>query len=232
MRIICPGCYQTSDNANPDLEGSLLCCNSCGTEWLARGYVANPYGRAGFQGRLEKPPTAEGGLLIDHGREGFDDRNRRATASTLATQVKSGWTRGRVTAAVLAALAAVMMAKVPIVAALPEANKVASVPAGNDLLRFDRVRGEHDTVNGADHLVIAGAVINPTRSKLALPSVRVALRDEQGREIRNWRIDLAKPSINAGETIHFRSAVAVTPQTASEVKLTMVPRLERVAGLH
>jgi hypothetical protein len=227
MRVSCPGCLQTSDNIDPDLEGCMFKCKCCGTEWVARRYVA----RNGFQGALDRPPSGTEGTLIDYSHRDFGPRASASGPGTIARPASAGWTRGRVAGVVLAAMAAVMMAKVPIVSALPEGGKIASVSASNELLRFDRVRGEHDTVDGANHLIVVGDVVNPTRIRLALPSVRVALRAADGTEVRNWRINLARSDIEPGETIHFRSAVVGPPRSATDVKLTMVPRLGRSAAL-
>ena len=73
-------------------------------------------------------------------------------------------------------------------------------------------------------------MFNPTRQTLALPSVQIDLRDDDGRTVHSWRIDLARVEINGGDKISFRSAVIAPPEDASEVNLTLAPRLGRPAN--
>ncbi len=226
MRVSCPGCYETAD-FDPGPNGCMLCCSLCGTEWLARRHIGNPYSRARPQPRLA-PPDDGHRQTIDHVGEGFDQPARADHAMPAVWAPRSPV--GRMTAAVLMIIAVVMVARVPIVAAFPESSEVGAPLVRNDLLQFRRLRSERSAASGIARLTVEGELFNPTRETLALPSVQIDLRANDGRTVHSWRIDLARAEIGAGDRISFRSAVIAPPENAREVNLTLAPRLGRPAA--
>ncbi len=226
MRVSCPGCYETAD-FDPGPDGCRLRCSLCGTAWFARRRVDNPYAHGRVLPTLG-PPADSHRQFIDHVGQGFDQAAH--CGPTMPAIRARRWPFGRLTAAVLMIIAAVMVARVPIVAAFPERLEVSAPLARNDLLQFRRVRSERSAAGGVHRLTVEGELFNPTRRTLALPSVQIDLRDDDGRTVHSWRIDLARVEINGGDKISFRSAVIAPPEDASEVNLTLAPRLGRPAN--
>lgn len=90
-------------------------------------------------------------------------------------------------------------------------------------LAFEDVRTSHSSEGGTPVLVVEGTIRNITRGPLALPRLKLAIRDKDGSEIYGWTTLPAKPSLEAGDTLAFRSRLA-SPPDGSDVAVRFARR--------
>jgi hypothetical protein len=122
-------------------------------------------------------------------------------------------------------VAAFVVLRAPIVAALPQAT---GLPTGVGLLEFQRVRSETVRLGTVNTLYIQGEVVNHSPQHVALPAVEITLRSPSGDAITSWQVELATDSLGAGRSIGFRSALTAPPEEATQVTLNLT---ERDSGL-
>lgn len=81
--------------------------------------------------------------------------------------------------------------------------------------------------DGSQHIIaVTGEIANLRSVAQTVPSVRIALRGADGREVYNWTAPPPKPRLAAGETIAFRTRLADPPSGARDV----VVRFAEVSG--
>ncbi len=85
-------------------------------------------------------------------------------------------------------------------------------------------------VPGADgnlELAIGGHLVNKTRRTLPMPNIALALLDDMGREIYQWRIPQgAASALPAGKRARFHTRIADVPPAAISLRLRILPRPE------
>ncbi len=218
MAFTCPHCREAIA-VIPGKRGRLTRCHRCGTQWMARPETENPYHRGEFRGRMEPAASGETGLIIEHSPAAPAPLPRKMPLKGL----------GQFAVGVALVIAAVLVVRGPIAGALA-GNTVETVKVDNDALIFERVRSARSDGSGRSGVVVEGRLVNPTEAELALPAIEVVLVDDHGAVMRRWRLDLARTRIDAGEAIGFRTGSALPAAKASDVRLTLVPRLARPAG--
>jgi hypothetical protein len=79
--------------------------------------------------------------------------------------------------------------------------------------------------------VVEGSVANVSPQMREVPALRFALRGADTQELYAWSIDPKSTTIEAGDTVRFRSRLAAPPDQASEVQVRFVERRSQHAGL-
>jgi hypothetical protein len=104
------------------------------------------------------------------------------------------------------------------------APATAAIYAGVGLpvnLRGLSIAGVHVTAvqqaEGPGELLITGELENLRDAKTPVPSLRLALRDENGRELYVWTVRAPKLSLYARERLPFRARLAAPPAGVRDV---------------
>ena len=66
-------------------------------------------------------------------------------------------------------------------------------------------------------LQVQGEVFNPTDSEVALPQLKVSLRDDAGKLLMDWSFDIDRATIRPGEVIPFKAEARNTPPAATRL---------------
>ena len=98
-------------------------------------------------------------------------------------------------------------------------------------LAFGRIETLREIDNGQPVLVVEGSITNVTQQLREVPALRFALRGQDTQELYAWSIDPKATTIEAGDTVRFRSRLAAPPDQASEVQVRFVERRSQHAGL-
>ena len=217
-------------------------CRQCGTTWLARVIDGDPYRRPrGPRLLTAAGPAATAGLagaadvsdaiVIEHVGPGFAAASPSATPRPRPAPrwrkpppkpVVSDRGALKLLAAAFAVVVAIMVLRVPLVAAVPQLTGGLSEDAAG--LEFQRVRSETVEVRGVSTLFVEAEIVNRTNREVALPAVRISLRSADGGEVRSWLVEPSAAGLGAGRSIGFRSALAAPPETATQVTLKLAQR--------
>ncbi len=224
MAILCPSCAARQAISEDAVgAGRMLHCDRCGTRWIARPYVENPFRRVAFAAETEDISDA---VVIEHTAPGEAHHpgsgRRRVTPPPFP--VDRRWLkRGAIALAVVAAFFAL---RVPLVAALPQKGAAAE----SEQLAFQRVHSETLVKNGVKTLVVEGELVNTSAADVAVPAIRVSLRSPAGAEVYSWLVEPAKAGLAPGASVGFRSAVSAPPD-ASQVTLKLAARQNQIIGM-
>jgi predicted Zn finger-like uncharacterized protein len=147
--------------------------------------------------------------------------------------------RGRLGAVALAAALAVAVSAValraPLVAAVPSLGGLFAA-AGLEVnlagLEFRAVTAERRIERGAPILEVEAEIANVAGGEMKVPAVRLVVRREGRQEVYSWLVEPARASLAAGETITFRSRLAMPPGGGQDVELRFAPRRLEMAELH
>lgn len=207
----------------------MLHCDTCGTTWLARSLIDDPYRRGGFP--RPSPAEVSDAIVLDEVRAGFATAapSRRPLPPPMPPRrpaVNRGWVKGL--GVVLAIVTAAMVLRAPIVAALPQVN---GLPPEVDKLAFQRVHSETVARNGVRTLVVEGEIVNRSGAAIAVPAIRISLRSPAGQEVYSWLVEPTADGIAPGRTIGFRSAVPSPPADATQVTLKLAQRTNLIVGM-
>src|SRR5258707_1208424 len=129
-------------------------------------------------------------------------------------------------AASLAILAAAVLYRQAIVAAVPDLAALyalGGVPVNLRGLEFHGVNASRDIENGRPVMIIQGQIANVSGRELNLPTVRLALRNA-GQEVFAWTVDPGRPRLQAGETLPFKARLASPPAGADDIVLRFADR--------
>jgi predicted Zn finger-like uncharacterized protein len=225
MVVRCPKCFAASPLTVRDIgaAGRMVCCETCGTHWLARNFEDDPYAADDMSEGAERR-AVEDAIIVEHVAPAFVRR-----ASAAARAASPGRWLPRVDprlikrlSLVLAAFLTVLALRAPIVAALP--NLPGGLPPETDSLQFDAVRSQTVELHGNSTLFVEGKIVNTSAADVALPAIRVTLRASNGAPVRSWLVEPSVAGLAPGRSIGFRSAVASPPQEATQVTLDLAGR--------
>jgi hypothetical protein len=195
-------------------EGRMARCEGCGTSWLARQLPEDGHARARA---LARPPLIIEGEAcrlrpriapVAPPRFGQGPRPSVETGKP-AAKPENGVDRrprgGRGLAAIIAVAFAVLAGLVaPILTALPG---LAGLFA-DDELAFANVKSTFLRAHGHDAIVVEGDLVNTTAHGVAIPAIRISLRDARSEEVYSWLVEPTASALDAGESLGFRSALA------------------------
>ena len=221
----CPHCATIVplEDAEIGADGRMVRCSACGTRWLARVLVTDPYARPAKVQRMTEADRGGDALVIDHVPVAFARQTRRKVPPLLPppTAKPRNYTWAKVLGGVAVAVVAVFLLRGPILAALPAA---AGLPDQSTLLEFQDVTSETVDAGGAAALLVEGTIVNRSANPVALPAIRITLRAANGDAVTSWLVEPAVDGLAGGASIGFRSALATPPPDAAKVTLNLVDR--------
>ena len=108
------------------------------------------------------------------------------------------------------------------VSMLPGAAKLYSLlgmPVGADGLAFEGVRYGWTNDGSQTVLEVQGNVKNTSSTTMAVPTVVIALRDENGDEISEWTTEVGAAELSAGEEAPFLRQIPSPPSNVRSLKV-------------
>jgi predicted Zn finger-like uncharacterized protein len=220
MTVRCPQCATIVPFADGDVgpAGRMAQCRACGTRWLARVLEEDPYEHPSMQ-RLTSEAAAVDAVVIEHVGPGFERAKPITARDTVSDPRARDWRPVKIAASVLGALAAIIVLRSPIMAALP-----GSLPEDVANLEFQSVRSETVHLGGTSTLFVEGQIVNHSATDVPLPAVRITLRSPAGDPVSSWLVEPSVPGLAPGRSIGFRSALASPPPDAALVTLDLAAR--------
>ncbi|WP_428028484.1 MJ0042-type zinc finger domain-containing protein [Altererythrobacter sp.] len=94
-------------------------------------------------------------------------------------------------------------------------------------LRLEFPPGQQDRrtlPNGTEYFGASGTVTNIGRETVAVPPIRIVLRDERDRIVYDWSIVPPKPELAPGETVAIKEAVTDIPRAAKFAEIGWKPK--------
>jgi hypothetical protein len=91
-------------------------------------------------------------------------------------------------------------------------------------LRFDRVAATAEWRDGKPVLIVKGEISNDTSMAEEVPRLRLVVRNSEHQEIRFWDAAPAWQALAPGETMPFRSELALPPPDTREIMVRFVDR--------
>lgn len=195
----------------------MVCCAVCGTRWLARPFE-------GLLPLAERHAMVADAVVIEEQEPTRPPRRPPPNPSSSRRGLLVD-RRLKALGVVFGVIAAFIVLRAPIVAALPEATRL---PDGAGMLEFQKVRSETVRLGAVSTLFIQGEVVNRSPEHVTLPAVEITLRSPSGEPIASWQVELAADSLGAGRSIGFRSTLTAPPADAAQVTLNLA---ERDSGL-
>jgi hypothetical protein len=199
----------------------MVRCEQCGTQWLARNFAGDPFGRNGFSPTASRR-AAEDAVIVEHIAPAFRRRAAEAAARTAAWRPLIDPTLVKRLALIFSTFLVLLALRAPLVAALP--NLPGGLPADTENLQFAQVRSQTVELHGNSTLFVEGMIVNKSAADVALPAIRVTLRSADGAPMRSWLVEPAVAGLAPGRSIGFRSAVASPPVDATQVTLDLAGR--------
>ena len=108
---------------------------------------------------------------------------------------------------------------------LPGASRLYALfgsPVGSHGLAFQGVRYGWTRDAGQTVLEVQGDVVNLSSAPLDVPTVVIALRDENGEEISAWTTEIGEDALGAGEHAPFLRQIPSPPSNVRSVKVHFV----------
>ena len=87
-------------------------------------------------------------------------------------------------------------------------------------LELDNVNFNRQDVAGQTVIQVQGDVFNKTDKEIAVPPLKVALRDDSGKLLFDWTFGVDRPTIRPGETINFKTETKNPPAEATKLAVT------------
>jgi predicted Zn finger-like uncharacterized protein len=225
MAILCPSCAARQTISEDAIgHGRMLHCDWCGTRWIARPFVENPYRHTAS---VAEPEEVSDAIVIEDIAPGRSHHPaaRKPARTPVPFPADRRWLKGLGIG--LAVVAAVFALGVPLVAALPQKG----LPDAVEKLAFQRVHSETMVRNGVKTLLVEGELVNTSGGDVAVPAIRVSLRSPAGAEVYSWLVEPTKAGLAPGRSIGFRSAVSAPPVDANQVTLRLAQRENQIIGM-
>ncbi|VAW15199.1 hypothetical protein MNBD_ALPHA09-74 [hydrothermal vent metagenome] len=240
MIITCPSCatrYKVPDGAF-GAEGRDVRCKSCAFEWRAVPDDLPPVpidpNREDTKANGDQSPGT-GPLAMKGAEEEAEGARRRPAVDIEAAARKRSIFRQAAAARQgpdwpAIALAASLL--IGVISLYPLRNTITSlVPAAGPLYNlagieinlvgfdFANVAVVREFDNGLPVLAIAGEVVNVSDRPMAVPRVRLGLRDGAQQEIYFWTVAVSEYPLFPGATARFSTKLAAPPKEARDVLL-------------
>lgn len=137
-------------------------------------------------------------------------------------------------AASLALVAGLVLARAPIVRAVPDlASLYAAIGLEVNLrgLAFRDIRMLRNVSNGNPVFVVEGLIENVSGRTIRLPEVLFSLRDDAKSELFSWTNRLSLTALPAGEVTRFKTELTTAPAIATDILVRFNDSPQRRAGL-
>jgi hypothetical protein len=151
----------------------------------------------------------------------------RKKAKSRFSPVTIGW--AALAAIVALVLGTLLFAPSTVVSIVPGAARFYSLlgmPVGAHGLAFQGVRYGWTNEGGQMVLEVQGDVVNNSGSKVEVPTVVIALRDESGEEISEWTTEVSETELEGGETTAFLRQIPSPPSNVRSVKVRFAKAAE------
>jgi predicted Zn finger-like uncharacterized protein len=151
---------------------------------------------------------------------------KKKTASRFSP-VTIGW--AALAALVALVLGMLLFAPSTVVSVIPGAARLYSLfgmPVGAHGLAFQGVRYGWTNESGQMVLEVQGDVVNNSGSKVEVPTVVIALRDESGEEISEWTTEVSETELEGGESAPFLRQIPSPPSNVRSVKVRFAKAVE------
>jgi predicted Zn finger-like uncharacterized protein len=225
----CPKCSFPANLAIDELgeTGRMVRCSRCGTAWLAREVLDDPYGerpQAYLPPALRQRPVIDG-IIIDNIGRGFerlppDVQKARGMAPRRRPFGRYGLHSLAALALALGVAAGAVTLRAPIVAALPEFAGLDSLMAETSGLALQGVASKTLRIHGQTGLFVEGEIVNRSSEEKMVPAVKFSLRGADGATLYSWLVEPTAMRLAAGATVGFRSVLGSTPAGARDVAVS------------
>jgi hypothetical protein len=148
-------------------------------------------------------------------------------AKSRFSPVTIGW--AALAALVALVLGMLLFAPSTVVSVIPGAARLYSLfgmPVGAHGLAFQGVRYGWTNESGQMVLEVQGDVVNNSGSKVEVPTVVIALRDESGEEISEWTTEVSETELEGGESAPFLRQIPSPPSNVRSVKVRFAKAVE------
>jgi predicted Zn finger-like uncharacterized protein len=233
MILVCPSCdtrYFADDSAIGN-DGRRVRCVSCGHSWFAKpqaeGAAPAPAEDSGLTRehveRLRQTAAANSAARAGphaeyRAREHARRKRERQRASVIA------WSVGFIV--FLSAVGAAIVFRNEVADAFPRAATLYQL-VGLDVNRFGLVLEDVNAKRSFDGttpvLTVTGAAVNNSDEPRTAPKIRVVLRDEGGKQVKEWTDQLAVATLGPGERIEFSSRFEAPPIETYRLTVTFAP---------
>ena len=137
----------------------------------------------------------------------------------------AGGAWGGLAIAVSLVLTCAWIFRVDVVTAFPRASS-AYAAMGSTVNPYGISVGElnvsHQIEHGVPLLIVEGDLHNYDRRSRPVPEVRAVLRDDQGRSLLEWTVNMDVQDLGAGDHEAFRTIVSDPPPGTVEVEVVLV----------
>jgi predicted Zn finger-like uncharacterized protein len=245
MLIVCKTCA-SSYHIPREIFGESGCqlrCVGCGETWTVtseavaadsapliegNGFAPDPWPEARYDFRripvelsgsaaaVRQGPAARSGVLT------FLKRKAKDSAAIIAAIGIVGCAMGA------------LAARAAIVEAVPGAARIfaaVGLPVNLRGLALDNVRTNILDLDGRKTLVVEGSIVNLRDSPTPAPSMRIALRGADKRELYVWTAPPPKAILAANEHVAFRTRLAAPPDDVRDALVTFAAGAEKVTAM-
>lgn len=150
--------------------------------------------------------------------ESFDTRRLQMQVRRKKSRRSSRWTA--VILVLVACNVALIGARNEVVRYLPQtASLFAAVglPVNLRGLKFVDVKIFKEAQDGAETLIVEGAIVSEAGKAIEVPRLRFAARTATGQEVYTWTMPPPRSILGPGERLEFRSQTSAPPAEASDV---------------
>lgn len=233
MILVCPSCETRyfADDSAVGKDGRRVRCASCGHSWFAKpqeeGLPAAPAENTGLTReqveRLRQTAAANSAARAGphaefRAREHARRKRERSRAAAIAWGVAFVLFGGLAIGAVLF--------RDQVSEAFPKAASLYRM-VGLDVNRFglvlENVNAKRSFDGTTPVLTVTGEAVNQSEERRDAPQLRVVLRDEDGKEVKEWTDSLGVPSLGPGERIEFSSRFDAPPVETYRLTVTFAP---------
>lgn len=227
MIVVCPSCATHQDVPQGHLADgrTLIRCGVCGQGWIESRAI-DVIEAAEFEPILpavvaEEDSSISADFEVMRLAEAARlAKERFAEKERLKRRELRGWAILALTVIVPLSLAIALPNRVA--EAFPPAARLY-VLAGLDInvrgLEFRNVGQKYTLSNGTRVLAIQGEIVNTDDRDRRVPTLKFALKDEQGKSVYDWDLNSTTRPIRPGEVSAFVTRVASPPESASQIEI-------------
>jgi predicted Zn finger-like uncharacterized protein len=234
MLIVCKTCASSYHIPSEILgeNGCRLRCVGCGEAWAVTAETMEMDGAPILEGQQAAPGALEiAREEFGHRPRGLPRRADRARWEQGAASPKRGALAPMAAAAkgavrILAALLILggamgaLAARAAIVRAVPETARIFAalgLPVNLRGLALDNLHTNIFESGDRKVLIVEGAIVNLRDASVETPNMRIALRDQDKRELYVWTAPAPKAQLGPNEQAAFRTRLAAPPEGVSDV---------------
>ncbi len=231
MILTCPQCatrYQ-ADTAQFPAEGRKVRCAKCGQVWHQQAPAPEPEPWSELVGAERETTLAGPGAdlagqaphspfpALDAAGPVHRPRSAGERAAIAASLI------GFAAIAILVVWAAIVYRQA-VASVWPQASgiyKAVGIPVNAQGIAVADVTSHRDLSGGRPVLTISGVLINVTAKELAVPQVRVRLKDDEARELDHWDFSVGVSVLKPGQKIAFSTRRTNPPDGARHLEVSL-----------